>query len=275
MQKNIFKKIKPVTSSQRFTKLLLKPFFFKGRPLKSRTFYISKKSGRNNVGCITIFHRGGGHKKLYRRIDFERRGSGGVVLGLEYDPYRSAFIARVFDSIRGYYYYVLAPKNLQRGCFILSGESADIKIGHSLPLSKIPVGMLVHNVSLSCTTRGQYARSAGTFAQLIQKTKKYARVRLPSGEQRLIYLTAFASLGVVSNDNFKLNSWGKAGRSRWKGVRPCVRGVAMNPVDHPHGGGEGKTSGGRPSVSSWGKPAKGVKTSRSRNPLILVYRNKK
>jgi large subunit ribosomal protein L2 len=275
MQNNVFKKIKPVTSSQRFTKLLKKPLFFQGRPLKSRTFYISRKSGRNNGGRITIFHRGGGHKKLYRKIDFERKYSQGVVLGMEYDPFRNSFIARVYDSVKGSYYYVLAPKNLHRGCYILSGKNSDIKIGHSLPLSKIPVGMLVHNVSVSCVKRGQYARSAGTFAQLIQKTKKYARVRLPSGEQRLIFLTAFASLGVVSNDNFILNSWGKAGRSRWKGIRPYVRGVAMNPVDHPHGGGEGKTSGGRPSVSSWGKPAKGVKTTRSRNPLILVHRNKK
>jgi large subunit ribosomal protein L2 len=275
MQKNIFKNIRPVTPSSRSTKLLLKPSFLAKRPLKIKTFFLPKRGGRNHKGCITVFQRGGGHKRVYRKIDFFRRKSQGIVQCIEYDPYRNSFIARVFDINTSKFYYILAPKNLYRGSFVVSGEEAEIKIGHSLPLSKIPVGMLIHNVSTCSTKDGQYVRSAGTFAQLIQKTKKYARVRFPSGEQRIIFLTAFASLGIVSNSNFKLMSLGKAGRSRWLGIRPHVRGVAMNPVDHPHGGGEGKTSGGRPSVSPWGKPTKGVKTSRSRNSLVVVARNKK
>lgn len=274
MQKNLFKKIKPITPSQRSLRRLLKPKFYVGRRLKLRSVGLPNKAGRNNRGCITVFQKGGGHKRVYRLIDFSRKNAKGIVVGLEYDPYRNAFIARIFNDSSKEFYYIIAPKNLMVGSYVASDSNAEIKVGHALPFSKIPVGMLIHNISCKDNNYGQYARSAGTFAQLIQKTKKHARIRLSSGEQRLIPLTAFATLGIVSNENFKLTTLGKAGRTRWKNCRPHVRGVAMNPVDHPHGGGEGKTSGGRPSVTPWGKPTKGSKTSRSRNLLVVVPRKK-
>jgi large subunit ribosomal protein L2 len=196
------------------------------------------------------------------------------VEAIEYDPFRTAYLARIYNNREKKHSYILAPKNLCVGSLVRSGSEAEIKLGHALPLSRIPVGSLLHNLSTSEGKRGQYCRAAGTYAQLIQKTKNFARVRLVSGEQRLITLNAYASLGVISNENISLNTIGKAGRSRWYGRRPHVRGVAMNPIDHPHGGGEGKTSGGRPSVTPWGKPTKGPKTSRSRNSLILVPRKK-
>jgi large subunit ribosomal protein L2 len=197
-----------------------------------------------------------------------------VVEGIEYDPFRTAFLARIYNHVRNDYFYIIAPKNLWVGSLINSGKKADIRIGHSMPLSQIPVGSLVHNLSVMPKKKGQIARAAGTFVQLIQKTKDYGRVRFPSGEQRLVPIDSYATLGIVSNENKWLESVGKAGRSRWKNRRPKVRGVAMNPVDHPHGGGEGKTSGGRPSVTPWGKPTRGPKTSRSRNPFVLVARKK-
>lgn len=275
MQKLFLKKIRPVTPSQRGLKLLDKSFLWKKKYIKTKTFGISKKGGRNHLGHITAFHRGGGHKKLYRTIDFERSEPVGVVQGHEYDPYRNAFLARVYNYVDKKHFYILSPKNLFVGSLVHSGQTAEIKVGHSLPLRRIPVGALIHNVAVKASKKGQIARAAGVYAQVIQKTKTYARVRLCSGEQRLIPLEASATLGVVSNENQKLVTLGKAGRSRWKGLRSHVRGVAMNPVDHPHGGGEGKTSGGRPSVTPWGKPTKGPKTSRSRNLLIVVPRNKK
>jgi len=242
--------------------------------LKSHTKGFSRSFGRNHSGKITSYQRGGGHKKLYRQIDFKRITSKGVVEGIEYDPYRTAYLARVYDPKLNYHFYIIAPKNLFCGSFVNSGKAADIQLGHSLPLEKIPVGALIHNVAPVFKKRGQIARAAGACAQLIQKTKHFARLRLMSGEQRLFPLSAYATLGVVSNENNKLVSLGKAGRNRWKNRRPYVRGVAMNPVDHPHGGGEGKTSGGRPSVTPWGKPTIGPRTSSSRNPFRIITRKK-
>lgn len=270
-----FKKIRPVTPSLRGVKLLERNHFSQKKPLKSKTFGVKNKAGKNNFGRITAYHRGGGHKKLYRQIDFQRITTSGIVDSIEYDPFRTSSIARVYNSKLKTHSYILAPKNLFVGSLIQSGLDSDIKIGHSLPLQKIPVGSLIHNLSLSKNQKGKIARAAGTYAQVIQKIKNYARIRICSGEQRLVPLDSIATLGVVSNEDLKLIKLGKAGRSRWRNRRPYVRGVAMNPVDHPHGGGEGKTSGGRPSVTPWGNPTKGPKTSRSRNSFILVSRREK
>lgn len=274
MFEGIFKKIRPITPSLRRLKLLQKDFLSKDKFLKVHTKGIRRSYGKNNFGRITIRHRGGGHKKLYRQLDFIRKNTKGVVEAIEYDPFRTAFIARLYDYDLKRHSYILAPKNLFLGSFVNSGHLADIQLGHSLSLEKIPVGSIVHNIGYTSNKEGQIARAAGTFAQLIQKTRYYARLRLTSGEQRLFPLDSFATLGTVSNDNSKLRNLGKAGRSRWRNRRPYVRGVAMNPVDHPHGGGEGKTSGGRPSVTPWGKPTKGPKTSSSKNHFIVVSRKK-
>ncbi|AGI48882.1 50S ribosomal protein L2 (mitochondrion) [Nannochloropsis oceanica] len=274
MKNLLFKKIRPTTPSQRALKVLKKPKLWTKKPIKHKTLSLQKRAGRNQTGQITVFQKGGGHKKIYREVDFTRINTTGIVEAIEYDPYRTAYLARLYDNSKREHSYILAPKNLCVGSLIKSGKEAEIKLGHAMPLHKIPVGSLLHNLSTSERKRGQYCRAAGTYAQLIQKTKNYARVRLSSGEQRLIQLNSYATLGVVSNENNNLNSIGKAGRNRWIGKRPNVRGVAMNPIDHPHGGGEGKTSGGRPSVTPWGKPTKGSKTSRSRNSLIVVSRRK-
>jgi large subunit ribosomal protein L2 len=274
MENLLFKKIRPITSSQRALKIIKKPKLWTNKPIKQKTSFLVRKVGRNHKGQITAYHRGGGHKKLYRNVDFQRLDTYGIVEAIEYDPFRTAYLARIYNNREKKHSYILAPKNLCIGSLVRSGSEAEIKLGHALPLSRIPVGSLLHNLSISEGKRGQYCRAAGTYAQLIQKTKNFARVRLVSGEQRLITLNSYASLGVVSNENLSLNTVGKAGRNRWYGRRPHVRGVAMNPIDHPHGGGEGKTSGGRPSVTPWGKPTKGPKTSRSRNSLILVPRKK-
>jgi large subunit ribosomal protein L2 len=274
MFENLLKNIRPITPSCRGLKLIEKPFLWRKKSLKSKTKGFSRAFGRNKFGRITSFHRGGGHKKLFREIDLKRITTKGVVEGIEYDPNRTAFLARVYDPQLKTHSYIIAPKNLFCGSFINSGNFADIQLGHSLPLEKIPVGALIHNIAPVLKKKGQIARAAGACAQLIQKTKHFARLRLMSGEQRLFPLNTYATLGVVSNENNKLVSLGKAGRNRWKNRRPHVRGVAMNPVDHPHGGGEGKTSGGRPSVTPWGKPTKGPRTSSSRNPFRIITRKK-
>ena len=274
MENLLFKKIRPITSSQRALKIIKKPKLWTNKPIKQKTSFLVRKVGRNHKGQITAYHRGGGHKKLYRYVDFQRLDTYGIVEAIEYGPFPTAYLARIYNNKEKKHSYILTPKNLCIVSLVRSGSEAEIKLGHALPLSRIPVGSLLHNLSISEGKRGQYCRAAGTYAQLIQKTKNFARVRLVSGEQRLITLNSYASLGVVSNENLSLNTVGKAGRNRWYGRRPHVRGVAMNPIDHPHGGGEGKTSGGRPSVTPWGKPTKGPKTSRSRNSLILVPRKK-
>lgn len=264
------KTFKPVTPGLRnliqlnINKLNPKPL------LKSKIKGKKQQAGRNSSGKITAFCKGGGHKKKYRSIDFKRTNESiGIVTSLEYDPYRSSLIASVYNLINKKFFYIIAPKNLNVGDIIKSGNNASAKNGNSIPISKIPVGCLIHNVSPKTNSISQISRAAGTFSQLIEKTAKFGRIKLSSGEQRTLSVNCFATIGVVSNELLLLTTIGKAGRSRWLNKRPKVRGVAMNPIDHPHGGGEGKTSGGRTSVTPWGKPTKGGKTSNSKNKLIL------
>ncbi|MFJ8450727.1 50S ribosomal protein L2 [Aerococcus viridans] len=240
----------------------------------------SKRAGRNNNGRITVRHHGGGHKQAYRIIDFKRNKDNveGVVKAIEYDPNRSANIALIHytDGIKT---YIIAPKGLQVGARISSGEAADIKVGNALPLKNIPVGTLVHNIETKPGKGGQLVRSAGASAQVLGKEDKYVLIRLTSGEVRMILGTCRATIGAVGNEQHSLINVGKAGRSRWAGKRPTVRGSVMNPNDHPHGGGEGKAPVGRPSpMTPWGKPARGIKTrdknARS-NKLIVRRRNSK
>jgi large subunit ribosomal protein L2 len=267
------KTFKPTTPSKRNLIQLNKTELTKTPLLKTRLKGQKNTTGRNSTGSITAYHKGGGHKRKYREINFNRIiESTGVIISLEYDPYRSANIAAVYDINTKEYYYILAPKNLKIGDIIKSGLNADPKNGHSLPIAKIPIGSFVHNVSVKTTKHAQISRAAGTFCQLIEKTSTYGRLKLCSGEQRNVSIYCFATIGIVSNEFSFLTTIGKAGRSRWLNKRPHVRGVAMNPVDHPHGGGEGKTSGGRSSVTPWGKPTKNGKTSRSKNKLIILKR---
>ncbi|MEM5568480.1 50S ribosomal protein L2 [Aerococcus viridans] len=240
----------------------------------------SKRAGRNNNGRITVRHHGGGHKQAYRIIDFKRNKDNveGLVKAIEYDPNRSANIALIHytDGIKA---YIIAPKGLQVGARISSGEAADIKVGNALPLKNIPVGTLVHNIETKPGKGGQLVRSAGASAQVLGKEDKYVLIKLTSGEVRMILGTCRATIGVVGNEQHSLINVGKAGRSRWAGKRPTVRGSVMNPNDHPHGGGEGKAPVGRPSpMTPWGKPARGIKTrdknARS-NKLIVRRRNSK
>lgn len=238
--------------------------------LKSKIIGQKQNAGKNFSGKITSFCKGGGHKKKYRAIEFKRtEESVGIVTSLEYDPFRSSNIASIYDFLTKTFFYIVAPKNLAVGDIIKSGNNASAKNGHSLPISKIPIGCLIHNVSPKTNFPSQISRAAGTFSQLIEKTSKFGRIKLSSGEHRTLSVNCFATIGIVSNEMSLLTTIGKAGRSRWLNKRPNVRGVAMNPVDHPHGGGEGKTSGGRTSVTPWGKPTKGGKTSNSKNRLII------
>lgn len=217
-------------------------------------------AGKNNTGKITIHHKGGGHKKKYRKIDFIRdQNSEGIVTSLEYDPYRTALIASVYDRFNLNYFYILAPKYLNVGAIVKSGLGAEIKIGHTVALKKVPVGSFIHNISLKKNQKAQISRSAGTSSQLIENDSNYCKIILSSGKQKILNNTCCATIGSVSNEFSFLKRINKAGRNRWLNKRPTVRGVAMNPVDHPHGGGEGKSSGGRPSVTPWGKPTKNRK----------------
>jgi large subunit ribosomal protein L2 len=247
-------------------------------PEKSLTEPKRRGSGRNNNGHITVRHRGGGHKRRYRLIDFKRNKVGipARVQSIEYDPNRTAYIALVMyaDGERA---YILAPQGLNVGDSVISSTHADIKPGNTLRLKSIPVGTIVHNIELRPGKGAQMVRSAGTWAQLMAKEGKYALLRLPSGELRKVLLTCRASIGAVSNPKHENASSGKAGRSRWLGRRPSVRGVAMNPVDHPHGGGEGRTSGGRHPVTPWGVPTKGYKTRKNKRTdrFIVRRRNQK
>ena len=267
------KTFKPTTPSKRHliqlnqNNLEKKPFLKKS--LKGN----KNKTGKGSHGTIISRHKGGGHKKKYRTIEFNRNFNAiCIVTTIEYDPFRSANIASVYNYNTKQYFYILAPKNIKIGDIIKSGENAESKNGHSLPLLKIPTGSLIHNVCTKINSSAELSRSAGSFSQLIEKTSNYARIKLNSGEQRNISINCYATLGSVSNELLFLTTKGKAGRSRWLNKRPHVRGVAMNPIDHPHGGGEGKTSGGRSSVTPWGKPTKGGKTSKSRNKFIIVSR---
>ena len=267
------KSFNPVTPSTRQLVLVDRSDLYKGKPVKALTEGKTSKGGRNNTGRITVRFRGGGHKRVLRNVDFKRRdhlGMAAVVERLEYDPNRSGFIALIkYED--GTLSYILAPQRLSVGDSVIASESADIKPGNAMPVSAIPVGTIVHNVETKIGKGGQIARSAGTFAQIVGRDQGYVIIRLNSGEQRLIHGQCFATIGAVSNPDHMNQNMGKAGRYRWLGFRPHNRGVAMNPIDHPHGGGEGRTSGGRHPVSPWGKPTKGKKTrSNKRTDQFIV-----
>ena len=270
------KKYKSITNGQRQLVNIDRSELWKGRPLKALTEGKNRTGGRNNNGHTTSWNRGGGHKKLYRLIDFRRQKHDieAVVERVEYDPNRSAFIALV-KYTDGENAYILAPQKLAAGDKVISGERVDIKPGNALPLKNIPVGTLVHNVELKIGKGGQLARSAGTYVQVAGRDGGYVIVKLSSGELRLIKGECFATVGVVSNQDHQNRSYSKAGRSRWLGRRPVVRGVAMNPVDHPHGGGEGKTSGGRHPVTPWGVQTKGKKTRTNKRTSQFIIRRSK
>jgi large subunit ribosomal protein L2 len=266
------KTFRPMTSSQRGLVLVDRSELWDGKPVKSLTEGMRRNGGRNHHGHITARHRGGGHKRRYRAVDFKRRkwDVAAVVERLEYDPNRSAFIALVkYED--GELSYIIAPQRLKVGDTVVAGSRVDIKPGNAMPLENIPVGTIVHNVEMRPGKGGQIARSAGTYVQLVGKDAGYAQLRLSSGEMRMVPAKGMATVGAVSNPDHQNTYKSKAGRSRWRGWRPVVRGVAMNPVDHPHGGGEGKTSGGRHPVTPWGQKTKGKRTRSKRkvNPLIL------
>ena len=240
-------------------------------PEKSLLVGKKKINGRNNFGRITVRHRGGGHKRKYRIIDFKRdkKDIVGVVKTIEYDPNRNAYISLIFYK-DGEKRYILSPKNIKIGSEIISSHKAEIQFGNCLPLREIPVGTLVHNVELKSGKGGQIARSAGASLKITAKESNYALVKLQSGEIRKILLACRATIGEVGNTSYNLINWGKAGRKRWQGIRPTVRGVVMNPVDHPHGGGEGKTSGGRHPSTPWGFPTKGGKTRENKRTNAMI-----
>jgi large subunit ribosomal protein L2 len=270
------KTFKPVTPSLRQLVIVDRRELYKGKPVKTLTEGKSSKGGRNNAGRITVRFRGGGHKQAYRVVDFKRRklDVAGKVERLEYDPNRTAFIAliRYTDNELA---YILAPQRLSVGDEVIAGNQVDVKPGNAMPIANIPVGAIVHNVEMKIGKGGAIARSAGTYAQIVGRDQGYVIVRLNSGEQRLVHGQCFATLGAVSNPDHMNTSIGKAGRSRWLGRRPHNRGVTMNPIDHPHGGGEGRTSGGRHPVTPWGKPTKGKKTrtNKSTDRFIVSSRH--
>lgn len=271
-------KAKPTSPGRRFVVKVVNPDLHKGAPYAPLLEKKSKSGGRNNNGRITTRHIGGGHKQHYRLVDFKRNKDGipAKVERLEYDPNRSANIALVLYA-DGERRYVIAPKGMKAGDQIQSGQDAAIKSGNTLPLRNIPVGTTVHCVEMKPGKGAQIARSAGTYVQLIARDGSYATLRLRSGEMRKVLADCRATVGEVGNAEHMLRSLGKAGATRWRGVRPTVRGVAMNPVDHPHGGGEGRTSGGRHPVSPWGTPTKGKKTRSNKrtDKLIVRRRNRK
>jgi large subunit ribosomal protein L2 len=272
------KSYKPTSPAIRFRTTVVNDDLSRERPLKSLTESKQRISGRDNKGHLQVRHRGGGHKRLYRVIDFRRdkREIPAKVASLEYDPNRSARIA-LLSYADGEKRYILAPNGLTVGATVLAGEGADILVGNALPLKNIPLGTMVHNIELKKGKGGQMARAAGVAAQLLAKEAGYAQLKMPSGETRMVHLDCYATVGQVGNLDHENISIGKAGRSRWLGRRPTVRGVAMNPIDHPHGGGEGKTSGGRNPVSPWGLPTKGYKTRNNKRTqrFIIKRRDKK
>lgn len=271
------KTYRPTSPAIRFRTTLENSELADTRPLKRLTRPKQRISGRNNKGHLTIRHRGGGHKKLYRVIDFRRdkRDIPAQVASLEYDPNRSARIA-LLSYADGEKRYILAPNGLKAGSTVVAGEGADILVGNALPLKNIPLGTMVHNIELKKGKGGQIARAAGVAAQLLAKEGFYAQLKMPSGETRMVNVDCYATIGQVGNLDHENVSIGKAGRSRWLGKRPTVRGVAMNPIDHPHGGGEGKTSGGRHPVSPWGQPTKGYKTrNNKRTQRFIIKRREK
>jgi large subunit ribosomal protein L2 len=270
------KSYKPVTPSLRQLVIVDRHGLWKGKPLKALTRGKSSTGGRNNHGHITSYHMGGGHKRRLRTIDFKRRKFDvtATVERLEYDPNRSGFIALI-KYADGELSYILAPQRVKAGDEVVSGERVDIKPGNAMPLGNMPVGTIVHNIEMKKGRGGQLARSAGTYAQLVVKDAGYAQLKLSSGEVRLVPAECLATVGAVSNPDNQNIVIGKAGRQRWLGRRPHVRGVAMNPVDHPHGGGEGKTSGGRHPVTPWGKPTKGKKTRTNKTTDKYIIRRRR
>jgi large subunit ribosomal protein L2 len=269
------KSYNPRTPSQRQLVRVDRSELHKGKPVKNLTEGLTKSGGRNNTGRITSWHRGGGHKRRYRIIDFKRHQSGfATVERLEYDPNRTAFIALIKYDNSGEQAYILAPQRLAVGDKVEAGKGADIKPGNALPLGSIPVGTIVHNVELQPGRGGQIARSAGSYVQIVGRDSGYAQMRLNSGELRMVRQECMATIGAVSNPDHSNQNMGKAGRMRWKGRRPHVRGVVMNPVDHPHGGGEGRTSGGRHPVTPWGKPTKGKRTRTNKKTDRLIMRSR-
>ncbi|WP_111658260.1 50S ribosomal protein L2 [Isoalcanivorax indicus] len=269
-------KCKPTSPGRRFVVKVVSEELHKGAPYGPLTESKTRNGGRNNNGRITTRHKGGGHKQKYRVIDFRRNkdGVGAEVERLEYDPNRSAHIA-LLKYADGERRYILAPKGLKAGDKVRSGQDAPIKPGNALPLRNIPLGSTVHNVEMRPGKGGQLARSAGTSVQVLAKDGEFVTLRLRSGEMRKVHAECRATLGEVSNSEHSLRSLGKAGASRWRGVRPTVRGVAMNPVDHPHGGGEGRTSGGRHPVTPWGVPTKGHKTRTNKRTRKMIVRDRR
>ncbi len=270
------KTFKPTSPGRRSLVQVDRSDLWKGKPEKSLTEGLASKGGRNNNGRVTARRRGGGHKRRYRIVDFKRQKFDvpATVERLEYDPNRSAFIALIAYE-DGEKSYILAPQRLKAGDKVVSGERVDIKPGNALPMQNIPVGTIIHNVEMKVGAGGQMARSAGTYVQLIGKDQGYAQLRLTSGEIRMVRAECMATIGAVSNPDQANIKLGKAGRKRWLGKRPSVRGVAMNPVDHPHGGGEGRTSGGRHPVSPWGVPTKGKRTRSNKKTDRLIMRRRK
>jgi len=271
------KSYKPTTPGQRGLVLIDRSELWKGRPVKSLTEGLTRKGGRNNTGRITARRRGGGAKRLYRIVDFKRRKRDmpATVERIEYDPNRTAFIALI-RYLDGEQSYILAPQRLAVGDQVTAGTKVDVKPGNAMPFSGMPIGTIVHNVEMKPGKGGQIARAAGTYAQFVGRDGGYAQIRLSSGELRMVRQECMATIGAVSNpDNSNINI-GKAGRTRHQGKRPAVRGVVMNPIDHPHGGGEGRTSGGRHPVTPWGKPTKGMRTrdtNKASQKLILRSRH--
>ncbi len=268
-------KLKPTSPGRRGTVVVKRDGLYKGRPFEALVEKKSKTGGRNNKGRISVRHKGGGHKQRYRVIDFRRRKDGipATVERIEHDPNRSAYIALLCYS-DGERRYIVAPRNITEGDTLMSGRDAPIKQGNCLPLRNIPVGSIVHCIEMIPGKGAQLARSAGTSAQLAARDGVYATLKLRSGEMRKVHYDCRATLGEVSNTEHNLRKLGKAGAKRWRGVRPTVRGVAMNPVDHPHGGGEGRTSGGRHPVSPWGMPTKGYKTRKNKRTSRLIVRRR-
>jgi len=270
------KQYNPTSPGRRFMTALTFEEITKDRPEKALTEAKKRTGGRNNRGRISIWFRGGGHKRRYRIVDFRRdkRNVPAKVAAIEYDPNRSARLA-LLHYVDGEKRYILAPEGLHVGQSVVAGEGADILPGNSLPLRMIPAGTMIHNIELRPGKGGQMVRSAGGAAQLVAKEGEYAQIKLPSGEVRKVHAECAATVGQVGNIDHKNVSYGKAGRSRWKGWKPHNRGVVMNPVDHPHGGGEGKTSGGRHPVTPWGKPTKGAKTRNNKRTQAFIIKRRK
>ncbi len=270
------KQYNPTSPGQRGLITVDRSGLYKGKPVKKLTEGLTKTGGRNNSGHVTAWQKGGGHKRKYRMVDFKRNKMdiSAVVERIEYDPNRTAYIALItYDD--GEQSYIIAPQRLGIGDKVISSTKADIKPGNALPLSSIPVGTIIHNVELKAGKGGQLSRSAGTYVQLIGRDQSYSILKLASGEVRMVRSECMATIGAVSNSDQQNIKLGKAGRSRWLGRRPHVRGVAMNPIDHPHGGGEGKTSGGRHPVTPWGKPTKGKRTRNNKKTDRLIVRRRK